>query len=377
MTRILPVAERTLQQGGLDYYDTAGLRLRRHGLMLTRCGDCWQLDRGDGRICQLTAVEPDRVPDELRRLVRAYSRDLELVPVPGPAIERVRSVCPTARDVVLDYLEAQSAALARADLAVRLDEPEGVHDLRVAARRIRATLRTFAPVLGGRRLVRNLCGSLRWLGESVGPARDTEVQRERLRRRLDPVPLVAQQHFEAAARQASAECGEALDSHRYLQLLNALEILDSVLRDQPRHDRPKAARRPAAAVLPSLVWTVAAETDARVRAASRDRGPDAVHSVRKSVKRLRYALEAAEDALPFALQGVLADCRTLQDLLGEHQDAVVAGEWLRSMSARAAEPIPAFEALADAEKNAAVRCAAALPSAWDSVLQGLEPLRDR
>ncbi|QRP49413.1 CHAD domain-containing protein [Amycolatopsis sp. FDAARGOS 1241] len=293
MTALSPVSQlRPLVHYDITYYDTAGLRLRRHGLALSRTGADWRLDRGDGHGCGVAASATDHVPVELRRLVRAYSRDLELAVVPGPGTRRpdaeVRAH-DTAREVVLGYLDAQAEALARADLATRLDEPQGVPGLRGAARRVRATLRTFAPVLGGRRLVRGLSGSVRWFEEGI----------------------------------ASGGTPEILDTHRYLQLLNALELLDVVLREQPRPELPKAARRPAGAVLPGLVWTVAAETGARWDAATGESGSAA--AVRKSVRRLRYALEAAEAVLPFAPDHLLAQCRDLQELLGAGGDPA-AGE---------------------------------------------------
>lgn len=384
------VPEYALLHYGIHYYDTAGLRLRRHGLTLSRVGPSWQLDRGDGRGCRVEAPASDQVPHELRRLVRAYSRDLELTQVTGPCTRLLtQDAWPagTARAMVLGYLETQIEALARADLAVRLGEPEGVHDLRVAARRIRAALRTFAPVLGGRRLVRGLCASLRWLGAGVGPARDTEVQRHRFSRRLDQVPeeavvgpvrADAERHFGAAAGESASECAEVLDSHRYLQLLNALEVFGVVLREQPRSDQGKAALKPAGSVLPRLVWTVVAETDRRLEAVFHESAPKSVHAVRKSAKRLRYALEAAAEAMPFVPDRVLADCRALQDLLGEYQDSVVAREELRALASAASaagKPVSTYELLITTEVHAAQRCVAALPAAWETLRQGLEPLR--
>ncbi|MFI5615118.1 CHAD domain-containing protein [Amycolatopsis sp. NPDC051903] len=278
---------RPLVRYDVTYYDTAGLRLRHRGLVLSRTGAEWRLDRGDGHGCRMAASATDHVPVELRRLVRAYSRDLELAVVPGPGTRRPDAefrAHDTARDVVLGYVAAQAEALARADLATRLEEPDGVPHLRGAARRIRATLRTFAPVLGGRRLVRGLGGSVRWFEAGIGSEATPEI----------------------------------LDSLRYLQLLNALELLDVVLREQPRAELPKAARRPAGAVLPGLVWTVVAETGKRWDAATGE--PGSVAAVRKSVRRLRYALEAAEAVLPFTPDRLLAQCRELQDLLGENSD---------------------------------------------------------
>ncbi|MEU4673614.1 CHAD domain-containing protein [Amycolatopsis sp. NPDC023774] len=384
-----PAPEYALLHYSIHYYDTAGLRLRRHGLSLSRVGTSWQLDRGDGRGCRVEAPESDQVPHELRRLVRAYSRDLELTPVTGPCTGRLtRDAVPvdTARATVLGYLETQIEALARADLAVRLGEPEGVRDLRAAASRLRAALWTFAPVLGGRRLVRGLCASLRRLGASVGSAQDTEVQRCRFLRRLGELPDEAvlgpvradgRRHFAVAAAESAAECAEALDSHRYLQLLNAFEVFGAVLREQPRSDQRKAALKPAGVVLPGLVWTVVTETDARLEAAFAGSAPN-VHAVRKSAKRLRYALEAAAGALPFVPDRVLAECRAVQDLLGEHRDAVVAREQLRALASAATEagrPAETYELLITTEALAAQECLAALPAAWETLRRGLEPMR--
>ncbi|WP_337821915.1 CHAD domain-containing protein [Amycolatopsis sp. A1MSW2902] len=361
----------------VTYYDTTGLRLRRNGMAISRTGSAWQLDLGDGRGCRVEAPGVDQVPHELSRLVRAYSRDLELVPVPrqdgtGPGVGEESG---TARQVVLAYLEREVGALARADLAVRLEEPEGVHDLRVAARRIRATLRTFAPVLGGR-LAGRFGSALRWLGASAGPARDVEVQRARFFAALDKLPsdavedevrVAAEQVFTAQAEEAAAECAVVLDSPRYLQLLNALDVFVVVLREQSTGAQGKRARRPAEKVLPELVWKVVAETDARV-------GTGDVHAVRKSVKRLRYAVEAAGAALPVEQDQVLKRLRGLQELLGEYQDAVVAQDRLRPL-VEAGEGTRAHALVLEAEIRCAQQCAEALPAAWREVYRQLAPLR--
>lgn len=366
----------------VTYYDTTGQRLRRHGLAISRTGSEWQLDLGDGRGRRVEAPGVEQVPHELSRLVRAYSRDLDLMPMPRRARdERDDGDEPgTAREVVLGYLERQVEERARADLAVRLGEPEGVHDLRVAARRVRATLRTFAPVLGGR-LAGRFREGLRWLGAGVGPARDTEVQRARFFAALaklppgtvsDEVRVSAEQTFTAQADEAAAECAVVLDSPRYLQLLNALDVLLVVLREQSPGTQEKRARKPAAKVLPGLVWQAVAETDARVGAVPD--GPGAVHAVRKSVKRLRYAVEAAGAALPVDRDQVLRSLRGLQELLGEYQDAVVAQGRLRAL-AESGEATRAHALVREAEIRIAEQCVKALPDAWRKAYRQLVPLR--
>ncbi|MET9258583.1 CHAD domain-containing protein [Amycolatopsis sp. NPDC004079] len=366
----------------VTYYDTTGLRLRRHGMAISRAGSEWHLDLGDGRGCRVEAPGAEQVPHELSRLVRAYSRDLDLVPMPrravaGPGADEEPG---TARQVVLGYLERQVEALARADLAVRLEDPEGVHDLRVAARRIRATLRTFGPVLGGR-LAGRFVPALRWLGASVGPARDLEVQRARFFAALEKLPpetvsdevrTNAEQVFAAQAEEAAAECAVVLDSPRYLQLLNALDVLLVVLREQSAGAQGKRARRPAAKVLPGLVWRVVAETDSRVSAVAD--GAGAVHAMRKSVKRLRYAVEAAAAALPVDRAEVLKSLRGLQELLGEYQDAVVAQSRLREL-VESGEATRAHVLVLEAEIRCAGECAEQLPAAWRKTYRQLAPLR--
>ena len=52
-----------------------------------------------------------------------------------------------AGKVVLAYLRGQGAALEALDPLVRRDEPDSVHQMRIAARRVRSTIRTFGQVL--------------------------------------------------------------------------------------------------------------------------------------------------------------------------------------------------------------------------------------
>ncbi|MEU0535484.1 CHAD domain-containing protein [Amycolatopsis tolypomycina] len=295
-----------------EFFDTDSLRLLRHNLTLGIQDGRWCLDTADGPI---SMAGSDRgVPPTLSRLVRAYTRDDQLVPVArlrggredlrarlGDRIAvPARPHDGSARGVVLEYVRAQIAALAAADLAVRRGMPDSVHRLRVAARRLRGVFTAYAPVLGGRKLLKEFGGALRWLGGELAPAQladDTGA----------PVP-------------------QALDSYRYVQLLNALDVLEVVLSEQPRRDRPKAARRPAAKVLPPLARAVAEEVDGRV--AALPAAPDqerAVHDVQKAVERLRYALEAGAPVMPVDAEAL----RAFQRLLGDFQDSVVAGEHLR------------------------------------------------
>jgi CHAD domain-containing protein len=202
-------------------------------------------------------------------------------------------------EVVLDYLDAQATRLKSLDPAVRRDEPDSVHQMRVTTRRLRSTLQSFPMILPDR-ATRHLRDELKWLGGVLGEARDSEVLSERMRTELagTPAELVMgpaqarlRAHFaprEAAARRTVLE---ALDSRRYLAILDELDRLA----DDPPLAAEAADR--AAAVLPGAVARAYRRTRRRMRRARRapaGRARDmALHETRKAAKRVRYAAEAA------------------------------------------------------------------------------------
>ncbi|MFK0246086.1 CHAD domain-containing protein [Amycolatopsis azurea] len=363
------------------YFDTASLRLLNNGLTLTVNDGRWNLETPDGPIS--FSGSEDAAPPALSRLVRAYTRDDELVPVArlgeggiaglrvmlGDRLVRTsRPPDDSARGVVLRYVRAQIAALSAADLAVRLDRPDAVHRMRVAGRRLRGVFSVYARVLGGRRLLRAVSDELRWLGGELGPARDVEVQWARAR------PWAgewANECFAVLADEARDQVLRALDGDRYLHLLTALDVLEVVLSERARDQWAKAARRPAIRVLPGLARAAADKVDSRVAiVAGAPSGPErerAVHDVRKAAKRLRYALEAGDEVLPVDAKPAL---RAFQDLLGEFQDSVVARELLSALEVTDST----LTAVHAKEATIADRCAAALPSAWRDLRDELGPL---
>ena len=246
-----------------------------------------------------------------------------------------------AGDVVLAYTRSQAAILQALDPMIRRDEPDSVHDMRVATRRLRSTLKSFGEILGlpgtGR-----LRAELKWLGGVLGEARDNEVLGSYLHARLaalpvdllmGPVQARASAHFAPRAASARASLLEALDSGRFIALLNDL--------DQALGGPPPAAkaRRAAADVLPAAVQRTRRRVRRRARRAGRAAaGPArevALHETRKAAKDARYTAEAA------SLTGRKRDHRSarrmkkLQAVLGDHHDAVVARDTAREIGVRA------------------------------------------
>lgn len=134
-----------------------------------------------------TEVELIKGPRELLDAVDEALRDQGLQPaVTSSKLERVLSdrLPPRPRqteaaagsvgEALTAYLRAQTAQIRELDPAVRLDEPDAVHRMRVAVRRLRSALTAHRRLLAAS-TVDHLSEELRWLGHVLGEARDAEV----------------------------------------------------------------------------------------------------------------------------------------------------------------------------------------------------------
>ncbi|MFD7919259.1 CHAD domain-containing protein [Streptomyces sp. NPDC059740] len=251
----------------------------------------------------------------------------------------------SAGEAVLTRLREQRAVLLDADAAVRADEADSVHRMRVAARRLRAALTSY------RRLheagaTRRLTSELKWLGQVLGEARDHEVLAARLHadaRELATEPATAAVTRTLAGRVAAQETAayreawhrvvQVLDSERYFALL---DLLDAHLAAPPFGPR---ARREAAGELRKAVVREHRRLTRRVeRARTAPVGPPrdrALHEARKAAKRLRYAAETARPAAGRPAARLAKRGKRLQQVLGAHQDAVVAQGELPLLADRA------------------------------------------
>lgn len=242
-------------------------------------------------------------------------------------------------EVLAGYVAEQVAAIEELEPAVRGDEPDAVHQLRVAIRRLRSALTTFRPVLDRER-TRQLAGELKWLAGVLGRPRDLEVLQARVEARLagtdsdlvlGPVPVQLTERFARDHAEARAACLEALDDPRYPALLAALRAL--------RADPPVTggAEKRAARFLPGAVGKAFRGLRAAVAAVERTAdGVErdlALHEARKKAKRARYAVEAAVPVVGREARRLGKRLKSLQELLGEHQDSVVARQFLRELAA--------------------------------------------
>ena len=273
---------------------------------------------------------------------------------------------PTAGDVVRRALATSVLHLIRHDPVVRLDaDPEGVHQTRVATRRLRSDLRTFRSLLD-EGWVCGLRAELAWLGGALGAARDADVLLERVRARASSLdeterPAAAEivGALERRDKDAHAAVMEALTSARYAELLDAL--VDAA--NAPCFS--DAATRPAGEALPPLVRAPWKRLRATVQAAGNQPTSEALHEIRIGAKRLRYAAEAVGTVLGKPPSRLAAHAEAVQDVLGEHHDAVVAASWLRGWASGAsADGAFAAGTIAGVEAVAAADARTAWAKAW-------------
>ncbi len=249
------------------------------------------------------------------------------------------------------------ALLARDPGTRRGEDPEDLHQLRVATRRLRAFLRAAAPLMPAD-WATSLRAELGWLGGHLGPARDLDVMLGRLRTEADALGSDAEAAsglLETLAWERGAayrDVGETLDGDRYFTLLDRLE----------------AATVPPLTGDETPLATIFQREVKRMRKAFAALGADpedhALHASRMTVKRARYAADLAAHELGRRGRPFAAAAKQMQDVLGEHQDAVVAQERIRAWAATAPEHEFVAGRLVQLEQNRMAVARAAWPDAW-------------
>ncbi|MEA4943082.1 MAG: CYTH and CHAD domain-containing protein [Propionicimonas sp.] len=259
----------------------------------------------------------------------------------GPALadhERQAQGVAGAGRVVLAYLAVQIGVLQEREAAVLADLPDAVHRSRVATRRLRSSLRTFAPLFTGDAAAR-LRAELGWHAAELGAPRDAEVLRDGLLATMDELGLDPQ----APERQllterlgeehalAHAELARTMASARYDALHEAMMAF---LAAPPF---AAVAAEPAVAELHGLLDRARGRV-ARLHADALAAPDDLTrwHEVRKAAKAVRYGAEALVGVLGERAQAHAALWEAVTDALGQVQDSVVARATVTRLAAEPA-----------------------------------------
>jgi CHAD domain-containing protein len=197
-------------------------------------------------------------------------------------------------------------------------DPEAVHKQRVATRRLRSILRSVQARTADPERTKRQRDELRWLGAALGEVRDRDVLISYLLDELAGLEEAAAfggvlELLDGEREEARRELLEALDSSRYRRLLDELDQLPEL----PDGDLRSAAIKEHRRLLES------------VRQLDGEPADEDLHKVRIRVKRARYAAEAVG-----AGKRYVEGAKALQDILGEHQDAVVAEARIRDLVAQ-------------------------------------------
>jgi CHAD domain-containing protein len=308
---------------------------------------------------ELVDGEPEALDRLERLLLDAGARPSDAPPkvfraLGGVPARGTRVKAKGRRRVLAQALAAQYAEVLAHDPGTRLGtDSEALHDHRSAVRRLRAFLRAGRPLLD-RTWADDLRGSLKRIGRALADARDLDVMIARIeddRRRLDePERTGAGDVLEVLRERRSRlqqELVASISEPWYISTLNRLETAvgdphfagSGSLRRGVQRDHRRARK-----IVRDLPVT---PTDAQL------------HALRRAVRNGRYSAELAEAGGIRKAGRYRKRAKALQGILGDHQDAVVAGRLLAEIDPELTRPSAhlARDALAamQAERRAAAR----------------------
>lgn len=280
-----------------------------------------------------------------------------------------------ARAVMFFHFEE----LLRHEAGTRLGQDiEALHDMRVATRRLRAAFDVFLPAFR-LRAVKPLLGELRTVRLALGPVRDLDVFIENARRHqsahaVDLGLLLTewQVRRESARSQMLAYLdGPAFETFKtdfgqFLQSPGAgARVFD------PQQPQPQITWQSAPWLIYQRYQHVLA-CEPLLPGAS----PEQLHDLRVRFKKFRYTLEFFREILGKPLGLAIGDLKTIQDHLGDLNDAYLSCELLKLILEkfeREAKSLPlavrpdlgGVRAYLDFLNDRRLQLTATFPSAWE------------
>jgi CHAD domain-containing protein len=232
----------------------------------------------------------------------------------------------TAEEIVRQLLGNEVGNLLRNDPGAReRRDPEGVHQLRVSARRLRTELVVVASVFDQAAL-RHLLSELRWLGRALGKPRDLDIRITMLDHvQGDMPPWLARtlaQRLELQKADEIVHVQRLLASDRYRHLITTLT--DAVVRP-PLSGH---AQVPAFDMLHTGLGDALATLAAKVEASGPRPAYEQLHEIRILAKKGRYSAAIAATLLGEQAKIIANSLEQVQNILGELHDRVVVLHYL-------------------------------------------------
>ena len=271
-----------------------------------------------------------------------------------------------ARQLIGVVIAAEAQRIARHESEARLGvDPDGVHQLRVAGRRLRCHLKQFHTWLAP-----DWVGVMRtetaWVTDSLGHVRDLEVIRDVLSACAASLPAADVGSLEPLFLNLAAQHADArhdmlvmLDDPRFEELL--LELGRAAI------DPPFVVKGPYSAA--KMIGIVSAKSwkrlDGAVAALGVAPNDASLHHVRLLAKRARFAAEAAVPVVGPEARRFPRAMSSVQNVLGIQHDAVVAHQWVRQHAVAETSPVSfAGGMVAGLLRNTAASAAHEFPGVW-------------
>lgn len=214
----------------------------------------------------------------------------------------------TLNDLANGILEIQFDKLKKSEAIVRKSfDADAIHDMRVSIRRIRAAIATFKKIMPIN--TKKIRTELQKVGQVLGKKRDLDVFSafilHTISRGSYSLPTL---------EQSQKQILSMLKSKWYAKLIGSLEHLKTVTTKQNIF---KASRKRIRRAL-DRVFEIAPSIDPKI-------DDKILHKLRIAVKKLRYTCEFFEDTFSkyvCSLDSFIEKTKKIQDVLGEHQDAI-------------------------------------------------------
>ncbi|WP_374971064.1 CHAD domain-containing protein [Terrabacter sp. BE26] len=245
---------------------------------------------------------------------------------------------PSVGTLVRQRLAEQRDALRAAEADVRVGAGTGVHDLRVAMRRVRCVLATFRPVFDTS-VTEPVRTELKQASLRLGESRDAEVAVDMTERLLahigdDGLDEEAVVGLRARLCLDASAAGDVVEETLASTWYAATVILvDELVSHPPLTDR---AQREARSAARKRLRHEGRRFTERVEAARVATGSDEraarLHEVRTSAKRLRYAAETAAPVTGKRVHRIGKGAKRVQSAIGLHHDAVMTRAVLRHLA---------------------------------------------
>ena len=310
-----------------------------------------------------TAAAPDQFLGEAGRRIE---------PASGLDMPLTLSHQADAGELIGVVIATEAQRIARHESEARLGvDPDGVHQLRVAGRRLRCHLKQFRPWLDPE-WVAVMRTETAWVTDALARVRDLEVMRDVLSACAASLPATDVGSLEPLFLNLAAQHADArhdmlvmLDDPRFDELLVDLDraALDPPLVGDGATSAQKMIRHVTA-----KAWKRLDDAVASLGVSPNDAS---LHRVRLLAKRARFAAEAATPVIGPEARRFARAMSSVQNVLGIQHDAVVAHHWVRTHAVAESSPVSfAGGMVAGLLRNSAASAAHEFPVVWRKASRG-------